>query len=254
MHRNLLLTFILCFVATTGFAQSGFSGKWATDRPADPADTFQRRQSVQMELDVDAAKASGTVSIGGLGGFFEVLKDGRVSGNKLQFKTSPPADPASATTWTLEIVDDNTLLFRRSLEISLLPGNVRDLIAALPAVAQPARPNPPAEGATATTPSISGRVEDASHALIPGVNITAANIQTGAVTSTMTNESGAYSFARLSVGTYKVSASGPGFQSQTVTDLQVDPSSSLRSNFVLQLRPETTCLQSGACTVLHRVR
>src|SRR6476620_4723332 len=52
--------------------------------------------------------------------------------------------------------------------------------------------------------TISGTVEDASKALIPGVTITATNIGTGVVTTTISNEAGAYNFASLAPGRYQV--------------------------------------------------
>src|SRR6266850_7279708 len=54
--------------------------------------------------------------------------------------------------------------------------------------------------------NVSGTVSDASRALIPGVTITATNTQTGVVTNVVTNETGAYSFASLQTGIYKVTA------------------------------------------------
>ena len=62
--------------------------------------------------------------------------------------------------------------------------------------------------------TVSGTVTDASAALIPGVTIRATNTQTGVVTTLVSNESGAYSFASLQPGNYRVSAELPGFQTQ----------------------------------------
>src|SRR2546430_1847394 len=54
--------------------------------------------------------------------------------------------------------------------------------------------------------TLGGTVSDASGALIPGVMITATNTQTGIVTTVISNETGAYQFASLQTGAYKVSA------------------------------------------------
>src|SRR6059036_3104851 len=40
--------------------------------------------------------------------------------------------------------------------------------------------------------SVGGFVQDSTNAYIPGVTVTATNVQTGVVTSAITNESGAY--------------------------------------------------------------
>ena len=65
--------------------------------------------------------------------------------------------------------------------------------------------------------TLGGTVSDATGALIPGVTVTATNTGTGIVTTVMSNEAGAYQFASLQTGTYKVSAELPGFQT---ADLQ----------------------------------
>jgi protocatechuate 3,4-dioxygenase beta subunit len=54
--------------------------------------------------------------------------------------------------------------------------------------------------------TVGGTVADASGALIPGVTVTATNVGTGIANTVVTNESGAYNFASLQPGDYKVSA------------------------------------------------
>src|SRR5262245_59317504 len=71
---------------------------------------------------------------------------------------------------------------------------------------------------------LGGIVTDPSTALIPGVTITATNTDTGVVTTTITNESGAYSFPSLQPGrAYSVSASLPGFKTTAFTDVDLGP-------------------------------
>jgi len=48
-----------------------------------------------------------------------------------------------------------------------------------------------------------GTVADSSRALIPGVTITATNLQTGIASAVVTNETGSYQFASLQTGVYK---------------------------------------------------
>ena len=59
--------------------------------------------------------------------------------------------------------------------------------------------------------TLSGAVSDPSGALIPGVEITAKKIDTGVVSTVVTNESGTYRFGSLQPGSYQVSAALPGF-------------------------------------------
>src|SRR5687767_12977497 len=83
--------------------------------------------------------------------------------------------------------------------------------------------------------AIGGTVTDASGALIPGVTITATNTQTSVVSTTLSNEAGAYNFAALIAGTYKVTASLPGFRSQTYNDAPLSAGVPLRLNFKLEV-------------------
>jgi len=69
--------------------------------------------------------------------------------------------------------------------------------------------------------SIGGTVQDASQALIPGVSVTATNTQTGVQSSVITNEAGAYNFAALVPGTYKVTADLAGFRPYTYNEVQL---------------------------------
>ena len=59
--------------------------------------------------------------------------------------------------------------------------------------------------------TLTGTVEDASRAIIPGVEIKATNTQTGIVTAALTNEAGAYVIPGLLPGVYKLTAQLPGF-------------------------------------------
>ena len=83
--------------------------------------------------------------------------------------------------------------------------------------------------------TLGGIISDATGALIPGVTITATNAQTGIVTTIVSNESGAYQFASLQTGTYKVSAELPGFRTQTYGDVALGVSQQVRLNFMLQV-------------------
>jgi len=84
-----------------------------------------------------------------------------------------------------------------------------------------------------TFATISGSVEDATGAVLPGVTVTATNNATGVVTSVFTNESGVYNATGLLPGVYKVSAELPGFQTRTYSDVQLGNADRVRLNFVL---------------------
>src|SRR5262245_55206878 len=83
--------------------------------------------------------------------------------------------------------------------------------------------------------TISGTVSDTSGAIVPGVTVTATNNATGIVTTVLSNDAGVYNFASLLPGTYKVSATLPGFQMTTFNDVQLGNAGQLRLNFTLQV-------------------
>ena len=60
--------------------------------------------------------------------------------------------------------------------------------------------------------SIEGTVSDASGGVLPGVTVTVANVDTGAVRSVVTNENGLFRAPLLPLGTYRVTAELQGFK------------------------------------------
>src|SRR6202521_4239900 len=86
-----------------------------------------------------------------------------------------------------------------------------------------------------TNATLGGTVSDASGALIPGVTVTATNTATGIVITVVSNESGAYQFASLQTGTYKVTAELPGFQTAAYDNVALGISQQVRLNFTLQV-------------------
>jgi Ca-activated chloride channel family protein len=117
----------------------------------------------------------------------------------------------------------------------LTPEQVTTLVQGVPTVAAPPSPLPAVAPAPAAMASLTGTVEDPSKALIPGVTVTATNASTGAANTVVTNESGAYSLSGLLPGSYNVTASIPGFQTQTVTNLSMAPNDQARVNYTLQV-------------------
>jgi hypothetical protein len=102
--------------------------------------------------------------------------------------------------------------------------------------------------ATAQTSNatLGGTVADATGALIPGVEVTAKNVATGIVNTTITNESGAYQFASLQTGSYQVSAALAGFQTATNNSVTLGGSEQVRLNFVLRVGDLTTTVDVTA--------
>ena len=83
--------------------------------------------------------------------------------------------------------------------------------------------------------SVTGFVQDASQAFVPGVTVTVTNTQTGITGSTVSNESGSYTILSLLPGTYKLSAVLPGFQTHTINDVVLGTGVTARYNFRLEI-------------------
>jgi hypothetical protein len=83
--------------------------------------------------------------------------------------------------------------------------------------------------------SLSGTISDSTDAVMPGVKVTATNINTGIVNTSLSNGSGIYSIPSLLPGSYKVAAEKSGFNAQTFTDVSLGNAARVRLNFKLQV-------------------
>src|SRR5438046_1012745 len=81
-------------------------------------------------------------------------------------------------------------------------------------------------GFAQATAQISGTVRDQTGAVLPGVEITATQSETGISRTTISNETGSYVLPNLTVGPYRLEVSLPGFHTfvQTGIVLQVNGS------------------------------
>ena len=62
------------------------------------------------------------------------------------------------------------------------------------------------------TAQINGTATDQSGAVLPGVEITLAQTETGVARTTITNETGSYLLSNLPTGPYRLEAALPGFR------------------------------------------
>ncbi|MBI2149952.1 MAG: TonB-dependent receptor [Acidobacteria bacterium] len=87
----------------------------------------------------------------------------------------------------------------------------------------------PADAWAQGTAQISGTAKDQSGAVLPGVEITATQTDTGVSRNTVTDERGAYTLPSLPVGPYRLEATLPGFRTfaQTGIVLQVNSNSEI---------------------------
>ncbi|MBV9223040.1 MAG: TonB-dependent receptor, partial [Acidobacteriaceae bacterium] len=82
---------------------------------------------------------------------------------------------------------------------------------------------------------ITGHVSDASGASIPQANISLTNTSTNALRTTVSTDSGDYSFPSLPPGTYNVRVERSGFKAEISRDVVVQVQQSVRLDFALQI-------------------
>src|ERR1051326_5227359 len=104
------------------------------------------------------------------------------------------------------------------------------------------------------TAQISGLVTDPSGAVLPGVQVTVTQTNTGISRSTVTNETGSYLLPNLPIGPYRLEAILPGFRTYTQTGITLQVDSNPAINVALQIGQvsETVEVQADAALVETR--
>ncbi len=95
----------------------------------------------------------------------------------------------------------------------------------------------------ATDSTIVGTVKDAAGAVVVGAHITATNKDTNVKYTGVTNEAGDYRLSNVPVGRYDVSATAPGFATQTVANVQTDLNHTVTTNLTLQVSSVNTTVE-----------
>lgn len=85
------------------------------------------------------------------------------------------------------------------------------------------------------TATVTGQVRDASGAAVPGVRVTARNVQTNIEREAVTSENGDYTIPLLNVGEYQVSVEKQGFKKAVQTGLILQVDQKARLDFTLQI-------------------
>src|SRR5213594_4785836 len=85
------------------------------------------------------------------------------------------------------------------------------------------------------TAQISGAVQDQSGAVLPGVEVTATQTDTGISRKTVTNETGYYVLSNLPLGPYKLEAGLPGFRAFVQTGIVLQVGAKPTINIALQV-------------------
>src|SRR5438094_5061883 len=105
-----------------------------------------------------------------------------------------------------------------------------------------------------STAQISGTVKDASGAVLPGVEVTATQTETGIARSTVSNETGVYILPNVPLGPYKLEAALAGFRTfvQTGIVLQVNSNPVINVTLEVGQRSEQVEVQANAALVETR--
>jgi len=89
--------------------------------------------------------------------------------------------------------------------------------------------------AQTVTGTLSGTITDVSGAVVPEIEVTAKNVETGLTRSTKTNGEGYYLMSFLPLGAYNVTVEAKGFKKTTKTDVQIELNKNTVSNFSLEV-------------------
>src|SRR3989442_6059630 len=104
------------------------------------------------------------------------------------------------------------------------------------------------------TAQISGSVQDQSGAVLPGVQVTATQTETGVSRMTLSNETGTYTLPNLPLGPYKLEASLPGFRTFVQTGIVLQVNSNPTINITLQVGQVSEQVEVQANSALVETR
>src|SRR5206468_9363237 len=100
--------------------------------------------------------------------------------------------------------------------------------------------------AQTATSRITGTVNDASGALVPGAMVIARNEATGVTYTQTTTEAGLYGFSSLPVGTYTITVALPGFKTASKTGNILEVNTPLVINMSLEVGGVTETVSIAA--------
>src|SRR5438270_3839820 len=86
-----------------------------------------------------------------------------------------------------------------------------------------------------TAGRFSGTVTDASTSLVPGVKVSAVNVETGQTVTENTNGQGQFVLYPLPPGVYNITLEKAGFSRYTIDGVRIEVSSSLTRNVALEV-------------------
>src|SRR5436309_10351054 len=105
-----------------------------------------------------------------------------------------------------------------------------------------------------TTASVSGSVKDPSGAVLPGVEVTMTQTDTGLKRTAVTDETGSYILTNLPIGPYRLEAALPGFRSYAQTGIVLQVNDNPVINAVLEVGQVTETVEVQANAALVETR
>jgi len=102
----------------------------------------------------------------------------------------------------------------------------------------------------AQTASVTGRITDASGALVPQASISAAATGSGITTRTLSDDQGYYTFPSLQPGVYTLTVSKTGFKPFREMKLELAVQQAARLDLVLEVGAVTETIDVNAQAVL----
>ncbi len=97
-----------------------------------------------------------------------------------------------------------------------------------------------------TLGEITGRVSDSSGAGIPGANITLTNVATNGVRTTVSTDSGDYTFPSVPPGFYNMKTEHSGFKTARTSNVEVQVQQTVRLDFSLEVGQVTESVEVSA--------
>src|SRR5688572_24207700 len=104
------------------------------------------------------------------------------------------------------------------------------------------------------TAQISGTVRDQTGAVLPGVEVTVTNTDTGIIRNTITNETGSYVLPNLVIGPYRFEAGLPGFRTYVQSGVVLQVNSNPVINPVLEVGQVTEQVEVQANAAMVETR
>ena len=94
--------------------------------------------------------------------------------------------------------------------------------------------------------TITGTIQDASGAVVPGAKVTLTNTQTGVVFAIPSNTEGEYTVPQLPVGIYTVKVEKEGFRPATISGIVLNASMTVRADGKLEVGAAATAVEVSA--------